>query len=101
MVRKHPRCHFKRALVQHIQTNPRTSRVRTVQGAFCQDLKRIDVPTLITYGDVDGILRITASGLRTVKLIKGATETAQVQMPQAPIPNVLDLGRTAERGGWQ
>ena len=39
---------------------------------FRQDLKRIDVPTLVIHGDADRILPITAAGLRTSKLIKGA-----------------------------
>ena len=40
---------------------------------FRNDLTRIDVPTLVIHGDADRILPITASGLRTAKLIKGAT----------------------------
>jgi non-heme chloroperoxidase len=40
---------------------------------FRQDLKRIDVPTLVIHGDADRILPITAAGLRTARLIKGAT----------------------------
>lgn len=39
---------------------------------FRQDLKRIDVPTLVIHGDADRILPIAASGNRTAKLIKGA-----------------------------
>ena len=39
---------------------------------FRQDLKRVDVPTLVIHGDADRILPITAAGLRTAKLIKGA-----------------------------
>jgi non-heme chloroperoxidase len=39
---------------------------------FRNDLTRIDVPTLVIQGDADRILPITASGLRTAKLIKGA-----------------------------
>ena len=39
---------------------------------FRNDLDRIDVPTLVIHGDADRILPITASGLRTAKLIKGA-----------------------------
>ena len=39
---------------------------------FRKDLTRIDVPTLVIHGDADRILPITASGLRTAKLIKGA-----------------------------
>jgi non-heme chloroperoxidase len=39
---------------------------------FRKDLPRIDVPVLVMHGDADRILPITASGLRTGKLIKGA-----------------------------
>ena len=42
---------------------------------FRNDLGRIDVPTLVIHGDADRILPITASGLRTAKLIKGARMT--------------------------
>jgi non-heme chloroperoxidase len=39
---------------------------------FRKDLARIDVPTLVIQGEADRIVPITASGLRTAKLIKGA-----------------------------
>ena len=39
---------------------------------FRGDLASIDVPTLVIHGDADRILPITAAGLRTAKLIKGA-----------------------------
>jgi len=39
---------------------------------FRKDLTRINVPTLVIHGDADRILPITASGLRTAKLIKGS-----------------------------
>ena len=39
---------------------------------FRMDLNKIDVPALVIHGDADRILPITASGLRTAKLIKGA-----------------------------
>jgi len=39
---------------------------------FRDDLKRIDVPTLVIHGDADRIVPITASGLRTAKLVAGA-----------------------------
>ncbi len=39
---------------------------------FREDLKRIDVPTLVLHGDSDRILPIAASGQRTAKLIAGA-----------------------------
>jgi len=41
---------------------------------FREDLSRIDVPTLVIQGDADRILPITATGLRTSKLIKGARQ---------------------------
>src|ERR1700686_5412261 len=39
---------------------------------FRKDLTRVDVPTLVIHGDADRIVPITASGLRTAKLVKGA-----------------------------
>ncbi len=39
---------------------------------FRKDLARIDVPSLVIHGDADRIVPITASGLRTAKLIRGA-----------------------------
>jgi pimeloyl-ACP methyl ester carboxylesterase len=42
---------------------------------FREDLKRIDVPTLVIHGDADRIVPISASGVRTAKLIKGARIT--------------------------
>jgi non-heme chloroperoxidase len=39
---------------------------------FRKDLARVDVPTLVMHGDADRILPISASGLRTAKLIEGA-----------------------------
>jgi non-heme chloroperoxidase len=46
--------------------------VATWHEDFREDLARIDVPTLVIQGDADRILPITATGLRTAKLIKGA-----------------------------
>src|ERR1700680_236959 len=39
---------------------------------FRKDLTRVNVPTLVLHGDADRILPISASGLRTASLIKGA-----------------------------
>jgi non-heme chloroperoxidase len=39
---------------------------------FRDDLAKIEVPTLVMHGDADRILPITAAGIRTAKLIKGA-----------------------------
>jgi non-heme chloroperoxidase len=40
---------------------------------FTDDLKKIDVPTLIIHGDDDQIVPIGASALASVKLVKNAT----------------------------
>jgi non-heme chloroperoxidase len=40
---------------------------------FTEDLKKIDVPTLILHGDDDQIVPIGASALLSAKLVKGAT----------------------------
>jgi non-heme chloroperoxidase len=42
---------------------------------FRADLARIEVPTLVIHGDADRILPISASGMRTAKLIKGAQQS--------------------------
>jgi len=39
---------------------------------FRKDLARVDVPTLVIHGDADRIVPISASGLRTAKMINGA-----------------------------
>lgn len=40
---------------------------------FTEDLKKIDVPTLILHGDDDQIVPIKASGLLSAKLVKNST----------------------------
>ncbi|HTT55461.1 MAG TPA: alpha/beta hydrolase, partial [Streptosporangiaceae bacterium] len=40
---------------------------------FRDDLKKFDVPTLVIHGDDDQIVPITVGGLRSSKMIKGAT----------------------------
>ena len=40
---------------------------------FTEDLKKIDVPTLIMHGDDDQIVPIAASAMRTARLVKDAT----------------------------
>ena len=40
---------------------------------FRDDLKKIDVPTLIIHGDDDQVVPIAVGGNRTAKMIKGAT----------------------------
>jgi non-heme chloroperoxidase len=39
---------------------------------FTEDLKKFDVPTLVIHGDDDQIVPISASGLMSAKLVKGA-----------------------------
>jgi len=46
--------------------------VSTWHSDFRKDVARIAVPTLVMHGDADRILPITAAGMRTAKLIKGA-----------------------------
>jgi non-heme chloroperoxidase len=48
---------------------------------FTEDLKRIDVPTLVLHGDDDQIVPIGDSALRTAKLVAGATLSV---IPGAP-----------------
>src|SRR6201985_3397430 len=40
---------------------------------FTEDLKKIDVPTLILHGDADQIVPIGAAAMRSSKLVKNAT----------------------------
>jgi non-heme chloroperoxidase len=40
---------------------------------FTEDLKKIDIPTLVLHGDDDQIVPIEAAGIRSAKLIPGAT----------------------------
>jgi non-heme chloroperoxidase len=47
--------------------------VSSWQEDFREDLKHINVPTLVLHGDDDRITPISASGLRTAKLIEGAS----------------------------
>ncbi len=39
---------------------------------FTEDLKKIDVPTLVMHGDDDQIVPIAAAGLMSAKIVKGA-----------------------------
>ena len=50
---------------------------------FRKDLARVDVPTLVIQGDADRILPITATGLPTAKLIKGARQLIVKDGPHA------------------
>lgn len=44
---------------------------------FRDDLKRIDVPTLVIHGDADRILPISATGKRTAESVKGSLVVVQ------------------------
>ena len=57
--------------------------VATWHEDFREDLARVDVPTLVIQGDADRILPITATGLRTAKLIKGARQLIVKDGPHA------------------
>jgi non-heme chloroperoxidase len=48
---------------------------------FTEDLKKVDVPTLVIHGDDDQIVPIAVGGLRSSKMIKDATLTVY---PGAP-----------------
>jgi non-heme chloroperoxidase len=50
---------------------------------FTEDLKKIDVPTLVLHGDDDQIVPIAISGLRSAKLVKNATLKVYPGAPHA------------------
>ncbi len=39
---------------------------------FTEDLKKIDVPTLVLHGEEDQIVPIVAAGLKSAKIVKNA-----------------------------
>jgi len=43
------------------------------ESEFTEDFKRFDIPTLVIHGDDDQIVPIAVAGLRSAKMIKGAT----------------------------
>jgi len=47
--------------------------IRALESDFTEDVKRIDVPTLIIHGDDDQIVPIKTGGARSAKMIEGAT----------------------------
>jgi len=57
---------------------------------FTEDLKKIDVPTLILHGDDDQIVPIGAAALLSSKLVKGATLKV---LSRTPPRHVLDSQR--------
>jgi non-heme chloroperoxidase len=40
---------------------------------FTEDVKKFDIPTLVIHGDDDQVVPIAVTGLRSAKMIKGAT----------------------------
>jgi non-heme chloroperoxidase len=50
---------------------------------FREDLKRIDVPTLVIHGEADRIVPISAGGRRTASMVKGARLVAIKDGPHA------------------
>ena len=48
---------------------------------FTEDLKKIDVPTLILHGDDDQIVPIADSALLSAKLVKGSTRKVYPGLP--------------------
>jgi non-heme chloroperoxidase len=48
---------------------------------FTEDLKKIDVPTLVMHGEDDQIVPVKDSAVKTARLIKGAKE---IYYPGAP-----------------
>jgi non-heme chloroperoxidase len=60
---------------------------------FTEDLKKIDVPTLVMHGDDDQIVPIGASGLLSAKLVKNATLKVYPGLPHgmcATHPEVIN-----------
>ena len=60
---------------------------------FTEDLKKIDVPTLVLHGDDDQIVPIGASALLSAKLLKNATLKVYPGLPHgmcATHPEVIN-----------
>lgn len=58
---------------------------------FTEDLKKIDVPTLIMHGDDDQIVPIAASALPASKIVKGATLKIYPGLPHGMCSTHKDL----------
>jgi non-heme chloroperoxidase len=54
---------------------------------FTEDLKKIDVPTLIKHGDDDQIVPIGAAGLMSAKIIKNAALKVYPGFPTRDVHN--------------
>jgi non-heme chloroperoxidase len=57
---------------------------------FTEDLKKIDVPTLILHGDDDQIVPIVASALQSSKIVKGATLKVIPGAPHGMVSTLKD-----------
>ena len=57
---------------------------------FTEDLKRIDVPTLILHGDDDQIVPIGASAMLSAKLVKDATLKVYAGAPHGMCSTLKD-----------
>jgi non-heme chloroperoxidase len=57
---------------------------------FTEDLKRIDVPTLVVHGDDDQIVPIGASALRSAKIIPNATLKVYPGAPHGSATTLAD-----------
>ena len=57
---------------------------------FTEDLKKIDVPTLILHGDADQIVPIGAAALKSSKLVKGATLKVYPGAPHGMLTTMAD-----------
>src|SRR3981081_2330298 len=57
---------------------------------FTEDLKKIDVPTLILHGDADQIVPIQASALLSAKLIKNSTLKVYPGAPHGMCTTLVD-----------
>jgi non-heme chloroperoxidase len=58
---------------------------------FTEDLKIIDVPTLVMHGDDDQIVPITASALLSVKLLKNGTLKVYKEFPHGMCTTHADV----------
>ena len=56
-----------------------------------EDLKKIDVPTLILHGDDDQIVPIGASALQSAKLVKNSTLKVYKGLPHGMCTTNADL----------
>ncbi len=75
---------------------------------FTEDLKKIDVPTLILHGDADQIVPIGSAALMSAKLVKNAKLKVYPGAPHGMVTTLADqinadllafLGETVGRGG--